>query len=39
MSSVQVNNFKALANKFDFSKYQTLTDIGGALGALSVAIS
>ena len=28
----RVGNFQALAQKFDFSKYQTLCDVGGATG-------
>src|SRR5436190_4428533 len=29
-------NFEAFAQKFDFSKYQTLCDVGGATGLLSI---
>jgi len=29
-------NFEALADKFDFSNYQTLCDVGGATGSLSI---
>lgn len=35
MSGTQTGNFKVLAEKFDFSRYQTLSDIGGALALLS----
>lgn len=35
MSGIQVGNFMALAKKFDFSKYKTMADIGGADGFLS----
>jgi hypothetical protein len=35
MSALQAGNFVALADKFDFSKYETVSDIGGALGLLS----
>jgi hypothetical protein len=35
MSGVQMGNFVALAEKFDFSRYRTLTDVGGALALLS----
>jgi cyclopropane fatty-acyl-phospholipid synthase-like methyltransferase len=35
MSGVSMANFTALAQKFDFSSYQTLADIGGATGQLS----
>ena len=30
----RAGNFQALAEKFDFSKYQTLCDVGGATGQL-----
>jgi O-methyltransferase domain/Dimerisation domain len=35
MSSLQAANFSLLAEKFDFSRYKTLSDIGGALALLS----
>jgi hypothetical protein len=35
MSGVQLGNFMALAEKFDFSRYQTVADVGGALALLS----
>ena len=35
MTGFQAANFGQLAEKFDFSKYQTVSDIGGALGLLS----
>jgi len=35
MSGVQMGNFVALAEKFDFNGYQTMTDVGGALALLS----
>jgi predicted nicotinamide N-methyase len=35
MSGFQAGNFAALAEKFDFSKYKTVTDVGGALALLS----
>jgi hypothetical protein len=35
MSGVSHANFAALAEKFDFSPYKTLADIGGATGQLS----
>ena len=35
MSGFQAGNFLALADAFDFSKYKTVTDAGGALGLLS----
>jgi hypothetical protein len=38
MSGIQTGNFMALVNKFDFSKYNTLADIGGADGWLSIQV-
>ena len=35
MSGVQLATFQLLAEKFDFSKYKTVSDIGGALALLS----
>jgi len=35
MNGFQAGNFIALAEKFDFSKYQTVSDIGGALALFS----
>ena len=35
MSGVQMGNFMVFAQQFDFSKYKTLTDAGGAAGLLS----
>lgn len=35
MSGVSAGNFQALAQKFDFSKYLTLCDVGGATGQLA----
>jgi len=35
MTGFQAANFIQLAESFDFSKYKTVTDIGGALGLLS----
>lgn len=35
MSGLSVGNFMALAEKFDFSRYKTLCDVGGAAGVLS----
>jgi O-methyltransferase domain/Dimerisation domain len=35
MTGAQAANFAALAEKFDFSKYKTVTDAGGALALLS----
>jgi hypothetical protein len=39
MSGISLGNFKAFANKFDFSKYKTLCDIGGAGGMLSIQVA
>ncbi len=35
MTGFQAANFMELANKFDFAKYKTVSDIGGALALLS----
>ncbi len=35
MTAIQAANFAQLAEKFDFQRYQTLSDIGGALALLS----
>jgi cyclopropane fatty-acyl-phospholipid synthase-like methyltransferase len=37
MAGISRVNFEALALKFDFSKYETLCDVGGATGPLSIA--
>ena len=34
MTGLSRGNFMALAEKFDFSKYRTLCDVGGATGLL-----
>jgi O-methyltransferase domain/Dimerisation domain len=39
MSGLQMGNFMAFAEKFDFSKYKTLTDVGGASGMLSLMVA
>jgi O-methyltransferase domain/Dimerisation domain len=39
MSGIQGGNFMELAKKFDFSKYKTMADIGGADGFLSCMIA
>ncbi|HSI64648.1 MAG TPA: methyltransferase [Candidatus Saccharimonadia bacterium] len=36
MTGISRFNFEAFAEKFDFSKYQTLCDIGGATGLLCI---
>lgn len=38
MSGIQTGNFMALTNKFDFSKYDTMLDVGGADGWLSIQV-
>lgn len=35
MTAIQAGNFAQLAEEFDFSRYRTVSDIGGALGLLS----
>lgn len=35
MRGISAGNFQALADKFDFSRYQSLCDVGGATGILS----
>ena len=39
MSGISAGNFQALAEKFDFSRYQTVCDVGGATGQLSVLVA
>jgi precorrin-6B methylase 2 len=39
MSGISAANFEAFAEKFDFSRYQTLCDVGGATGQLSMAVA
>lgn len=39
MTGVQMGNFIALAQKFDFSNYKTLVDVGGSAGVLSVMVA
>ena len=39
MAGVQLGNFVALAERFDFSRYKTCCDVGGASGALSIAVA
>lgn len=39
MSGIQMGNFMAFAQKFDFSKYKTLTDAGGAGAILSLMVA
>jgi precorrin-6B methylase 2 len=39
MSGVSAGNFKEFASKFDFSKFNTLCDVGGATGQLSCMVA
>ncbi|PWA08499.1 methyltransferase [Flavobacterium laiguense] len=39
MGSIQNGNFNALAQLFDFSKYKTLTDVGGSGAMLSMMVA
>ncbi len=39
MAGISRGNFMALAEKFDFSRYKTLLDVGGALGVLSICVA
>ncbi len=39
MTGLSRINFEALAEKFDFSKFQTLCDVGGATGLLSIEVA
>jgi len=39
MTGLSRINFEAFAAKFDFSKYQTLCDVGGATGLLSIEVA
>jgi len=39
MGGIQMGNFMAFANKFDFSSYSTLCDIGGAGGYLAAQVA
>jgi hypothetical protein len=36
MAGISAGNFKAFAEKFDFSKYKTMCDVGGSTGQLSM---
>jgi 2-polyprenyl-3-methyl-5-hydroxy-6-metoxy-1,4-benzoquinol methylase len=39
MSGISAGNFQALAEKFDFSRYHTVCDVGGAAGLLSMLVA
>jgi len=38
MAGISYGNFAAFAEKFDFSKYKTMVDVGGATGLLSTLV-
>lgn len=39
MSGISAGNFQSFADKFDFSRYKTLCDVGGATGQLSLTVA
>jgi SAM-dependent methyltransferase len=39
MQGISLGNFEALAERFDFSKYTTVCDVGGATGQLSTILA
>jgi hypothetical protein len=39
MQGISLGNFQALAEKFDFSRYETLCDVGGATGQLCAIVA
>lgn len=39
MTGIQMGNFMTFAQKFDFSKYKTLVDVGGSAGLLSIMVA
>jgi 2-polyprenyl-3-methyl-5-hydroxy-6-metoxy-1,4-benzoquinol methylase len=39
MSGISAGNFRAFAEKFDFSRYRTVCDVGGASGQLSMFVA
>ena len=39
MAGISRGNFEAFAQKFDFSKYETVCDVGGATGVLCTALA
>ena len=39
MAGISLGPFSALAERFDFSKYRTLCDVGGATGQLSIIVA
>jgi hypothetical protein len=39
MTGISLGNFHALAEKFDFTRYETVCDVGGATGRLSAVLA
>jgi hypothetical protein len=39
MAGISTANFRALAERFDFGRYRTVADVGGASGILSIALA
>ena len=39
MSGISAGNFRSFTEKFDFSRYRTLCDVGGATGQLSILVA
>jgi hypothetical protein len=39
MAGISAGNFQAVAEKFDFSRYKTLCDVGGSTGQLSMMVA
>jgi hypothetical protein len=39
MTGISLGNFHALAEKFDFTRYETVCDVGGATGQLSAVLA
>lgn len=39
MTGISMGNFNALADAFDFSRYRTVCDVGGATGQLAIALA
>jgi len=39
MAGISAGNFRAFAEKFDFSRYRTMCDVGGATGQLSMYVA
>jgi hypothetical protein len=39
MAGISLGNFQALAEKFDFSRYETVCDVGGATGQLCMILA